>query len=85
MRIDENGQLFDGIKNIQNNRIELIYSNPNMMRENANDMNSNNHIKIIIKRNEKQSTKNIIIGKNLFNKEEDIEMKEDAKIERNKK
>ena len=85
MRIHENGQLFDGIRNIQNNRIELIHSNPNMMGANAIDMNSNNHIKIITKRNEKQATKNIIIGKNLFNKEQDIEMKEDAKIESNKK
>lgn len=53
MRIHENRQLFDGIRNIQNNRIELIHPNPKMMGANAINMNSNNHIKIIIKRNEK--------------------------------
>lgn len=70
---------------MQNHRMESNNQNSNLIGINQINMGPNNQIKIIPKRNEKQAMKNIIIGKNMINQEEDIDMKEDVKIEKNKK
>jgi len=82
LRIRENGQLINGIRNIQNNNSIVPNSNQAIIGRNDINVNSNHQIKILLERDEKQVSKKFLFNQNMQERKDDIEMKESSKIEK---
>lgn len=70
---------------MQNDRPEQSHSNQIMMGVNEVNLNSNNRIIILPKKEEKKAPKIAILNQNMPNQKDDIEMKENVKMEKYKK
>ena len=77
-RIDEKGTLISGIRNLQSEQIKINNPSHNLTGISEMNVNKNSQMKIVLKVDDRQTSKNMVAR-------EDIEMREDTKIEKLKK
>lgn len=72
LRIREKGQLINGIRDRQNDRLDLVPQNQNLFEQNEINMNSSNHIKISLQKNGNRSPNNLIDNMDKDESDKDI-------------
>ena len=72
LRIREKGQLINGIRDRQNDRLDLVPQNQNLFKQNEINMNSSNHIKISLQKNGNRSPNNLIDNMDKDESDKDI-------------
>ena len=72
LRIREKGQLINGIRDRQNDKLDLVPQNQNLFEQNEINMNSSNHIKISLQKNGNRSPNNLIDNMDKDESDKDI-------------
>ena len=72
LRIREKGQLINGIRDRQNDKLDLEPQNPNLFEQNKINTNSTNHFKILLQKNGKRSPNNLIDNMDKDESDKDI-------------